>query len=578
MLRRLSFLALALTLSACGSSVEISDESSAEDSGLDTGTSSDSGVATDSGLATDSGVLTDSGVVVEDTGPADTGPPPIDAPPGTCAAEPYAVDPASTLDPAIKGPLPTASKILTLPKLGTLTDVKVKVTYPTAPDGTPHPGRHAWVMFHHAVHGPYPGVVYDDYPTIHGHWASHGFYVVSIDGSRVFFPTSSGTSLTWTQQQTVAGMMSEAITWFLTQQEKTDFDFRCRLDLARVAVAGHSRGGGATMLVPTTRTDGASIRAALSLQGVDPGALNPPAGSVIPGFDLPAMWLDAALDGDVVFPINALQYGRARARASLVTILGSKHTFTFDANATPTQGGTAPTISPAEHKAVCVQYSTAFFRANVRDATPAAADLDRIQGPGGSSTTVSSGNVLLSWRPAKTFKFIAPFDDPAGGPLGKTVDGATMTPTGSMVATTLETMATSVAGMSAGEKAVSKEVNSLQLTWTTSGGGLEIPVSAGAFAGKKAVVFDLAMSSEGTTSGTTPLVLEVIDSTTATASVPIKDYLGAGWFTRPRRFSTAYVPLSKLTGVDTGKITAIRVVARSGAAAGTAMFDSLRLE
>ena len=67
------------------------------------------------------------------------------------------------------------------------------------------------------------------------------------------------------------------------------------------------------------------------------------------------------------------------------------------------QGGTAPTITPAEHKAICVQYSTAFFRAKVRDASPAAADLDRACGPGGLSSSESIGVVLLSYRPAKTY-------------------------------------------------------------------------------------------------------------------------------------------------------------------------------
>jgi len=564
-------LAISLFGVGCGSSVELPDENPAAE---DTGGAAEIGSEVDP--STDSASTTDT-AVTEDTDIADTTPP-IDAPPGSCAAQPVAVDPASTLDAATKGPLTVATKTITVPKLGTLTDVKVKITYPTASDGSPHPGRHAWVMFHHAVHGPYPGVVYDDYPTIHGHWASHGFYVFSIDGSRVFFPTSSGSNLSWTQQQTVAGMMSQAIAWFLEQQETSTFDFPCRLDPARIAVAGHSRGGGATMLVPTTRTDGATIRAALSLQGTDPGALNPPAGSVIPGFDLPTMWLDAALDGDVIFPINALQYGRTRNASSLVTILGSKHTYTFDSNATPTQGGTPPTITPVEHKAICVQYSTAFFRAKVRDAAPNPTDLDRISGPGGTSTTVSSGNVLLSWRPANTHKFVALFDDPATGPLGKTVDGATMTASGSMVATPLETYATSVTSLSSGEKAVSKVVNSVQLKWDGTGGTFEIPTSASAFSAKKAVVFDLAMSTEGTTSGTTPLYLDVVDSTGAVASVPIKDYLGAGWFTRPRRFSTAYVPVAKLTGIDTAKVTAIRVVAKSGATAGTAMFDALRLE
>jgi hypothetical protein len=560
--------------------VDITDEST-DDTGSvvvdDTATGGDSAVPVD-GEDPDTGVITEDSAPPVDTGVMmDTAPPDVPMPMG-CAAQPLAVDPAATIDPMIKGTLTTATKTVTLPKLGMLTDVKVKITYPTAPDGTPHPGRHAWVMFHHAVHGPYPGVVYDDYPTIHGHWASHGFFVFSIDGSRVFFPTSSGSSLTFTQQQTVANMMSEAITYFLTEQEKTTADFPCRLDPARVAVAGHSRGGGATLLVPTTRTDGAKIKGLLSFQGVDPGSLTVPDGFVFPGFDLPAMWLDAALDGDVIYPINALQYGRARAASSMVTILGSKHTFTFDSNATPHQGGTAPTVTPAEHKAVCVQYSTAFLRARVRDEAPNASDIDRIFGQTGLSSTASSGSILYSYRPAKTFKFVARFDDPTTSPLGKTEDGAAFVMTGSMTALPYETHATSVATMGTGTRRVSKEVLSVQLKWEGTGGVFEVPVTVGSLTGKKAIVFDLAMPNEPLDSGTTPLELEVKDSAGGTMTLPIKDYLGAGWFKRPRRLATAFVPVAKLTGVDLSKASTIRFVAKSGVVAGVALLDSLRIE
>ncbi len=580
---RISSLILSTLLIGCGSSIEIADEAPAE-TGVVEGDTGNTVVDTSSPLDPDTGDL-DTGVIVpEDTAPpSDTGTmmdtaPPDTPPPMGCAAAPLAVDPASTIDPATKGTLPTATKTVTLAKLGPLADVKVKITYPTAPDGTPHPGRHSWVMFHHAVHGPYPGVVYDDYPTIHGHWASHGFYVFSIDGSRVFFPTTTGTSLTFTQQQTVANMMSEAITHFLAEQEKPTADFPCRLDPARVAVAGHSRGGGATLLVPTARTDGAKIKGLISFQGVDPGSLTVPDGYVIPGFDLPALWLDAALDGDVIYPINALQYGRARGPSTMVTILGSKHTFTFDSNATPHQGGTTPTIMPSEHKAVCVQYSTAFLRARVRDAAPTASDLDRVFGQSGLASTASSGGVLFSFRPAKAFKFVARFDDLPTVPLGKTEDGAAFAMTGSMTALPYETHATSVASMGTGTRRVSKEVLSVQLKWETTGGAFDVPLSAGAFSGKKAVVFDLAMPNEGLSSGTTPLELEVKDSAGGTATTPIKDHLGAGWFTRPRRLATAYVPLAKLTGVDLAKATSIRIVAKSGIVAGVALLDSLRLE
>lgn len=557
----------------CGSTVEIQDESSEAGIGpADVGGGSDTSAPPSDAPIEDTQEDAASDAEI-DAAPVDTGPPPTG-----CAAQPLAVDPSSALDPSKLGPLPVAKKTFTLPKLGPLSDVKVLVTYPSDAAGKPHPGRHAWIMFHHAVHGPAPGVVYDDYPTIHGHWASHGFVVFSIDGSRIFFPGSSGSSLTFTQQQTVASMMSEAITWFLDEQEKSEFELGCTLDAARGAVAGHSRGGGATLLVPTTRDDGAKIKALVSFQGVDPGSLNVPEGAAFPGLELPAMWLDAALDGDVIFPINPLQYGRAKNASSLVTILGSKHTFTFDENALPHQGGSSPTILPAEHKEVCNQYTTAFLRARVRDASPSAADLDRFAGPGGLATTASSGGILLSYRPASSAPFVAKLDQAPGTTPLTNDAGATITTSGSMIADALETYGSSVGSMSTGTRRVSKEVNSARLQWDGTGGAVEIPVAASAFAGKKAVAFDLAMTSEGLSSGTTPLFLEVVDTSGGVASVAIADHLGAGWFTRPRRLSTAWIPLSKLTGVDLTKAKSIRVSAKSGAKPGTAIFDALRTE
>jgi hypothetical protein len=146
--------------------------------------------------------------------------------------------------------------------------------------------------------------------------------------------------------------------------------------------------------------------------------------------------------------------------------------------------------------------------------------------------------------------------------------------TGSMTGASWETYGSSVS--SGGEKAVSAMVHSAQLKWDTTGGTFE--VATGSLAGAKAIVFDHLMSTEDTTSGTTPLYLEIVDTAGGVASVPIKDYIGSGWFTRPRRFSTAYVPTSKLTGVDLSKAKTIRFVAKSGAKAGTGAIDSLRAE
>ena len=548
--------------------------------GIDTGTKTDGTPADSTGLdgsevggdtePLDTGSL-DTGSL--DTGPLDTGVVDTGPPPTGCAATPLAADPANTLDPQTKGPLAVARKTIVFPKLGPLTSVNVRVWYPTDATGAVHPGRHAWVMFHHAVNGK--RVIYDNYNGIFDHWASHGFIIFSIDGSKIFFPTTSGTSLTWTQQNTVAQVISEGITYALTAQETSTWDFSCKLDIGRVAIAGHSRGGGATILVPhAARTDGAKIRGLVSFQGVDPGELSGSTGTAsIPGFDLPAIWFDAGLDGDVIYPINALQYGRTRNIASFVTILGSKHTFTLD-DWSPTQGGTAPTVTADEHKAVINQYGVAFMRARVRDATPGASDLGRIAGPSGFVSTASSGDITLSWRLKQTDPHISKFQDPVGTFPVKTDAGGSLSVSGSMAATTVNPYAGTLGGAGAG--AVIAEIMALQLKWDATGGVLEIPVAPPT--GKTAIVFDYTQPTADTTSGATPFFVEATDTAGGTASVPLASYLGSGWAKRPRRFATAYVPLAKLTGVALDKLKSIRLVTKSGAVAGTAMIDQLRFE
>ncbi len=549
----------------------------------DTGSSSDTGPGTDTGSSTDTGPGTDTAIVDSgtlDTGTLDTGmldtgmDAPVDAP-ADCSGTPLAIDPSATLDPLKNGPLSVGHKTFVVPKLNTLTSVNVRVTYPTNTDGTPHAGKHAWVMFHHAVHGPYPGVVYDKYDGIFDRWASHGFIVFSIDGARVFFPTASGSGLSWTQQQTVAQMMNEAITYFLDQQKTPTFELACRLDARRLAVSGHSRGGGAALLVPTVRTDGALIKGYVGFQPVDPEALSPPAGYTIPGFDIPELWLDSALDGDVVYPISALQYSRARSQATHVTILGSKHTYTLD-TPFPDQGGTTATITPDEHKAVCNQYGVAFLRARVRDASPDVNDLNRVFGPGGMTTTASSGNVTLRWKTPIASVYAARFDEATGAGPGKTDAGDAITTEGSVVATSYETYTTSVGG--GGEGAIAKLIHSVQLTWGGTLGALVVPLRAGALTSKTAVAFEVANpSTPAVDSGTSQLAVEIVDSLGGKFTIDVDAIVGAGWHLRPHRLSGAYLPLAKVTGVDLSRATAIRFVPKTGTT-GNALLDLVRIE
>ena len=527
-----------------------------------------------------------------DTGAPDTGAP--DTGPKDCSSVALAVDPASSLDPLADGPLKVAKVTVTVPTLGPLSSAKVKIHYPVLADGvTPHPGRHAWVMFHHAVHGPYPGVTYDRYDGIFDRWASHGIITFSIDGSSIFFPpppcgpgtaaSGSGcyTYQTYDQLKVVGGVMDDAISYFLKTQEDATFALHCALDPNRVGVAGHSRGGGAALLVNTARTDGANVKAYIGFQPVDPefapGAPTPP--SKVPMFDRPALWLDSGNDGDVTYPNTAMIYADTRGKASHVTILGSKHTFTLD-TPYPDQGGPTATITPDEHRRVCQYYAVPFLRAYVRDAAPAAKDLDIVAGPGGLSvaSTVSSGDATLRFRPENAYSaWIEKFDEALGTTPSTTVAGDTLTLAGSMTAVSYETYVTSTSGGSAIKIAVSKLLRSVKLNWGTTEGALEVPLPS--LAGKKAIVFETSfLDSPSATSGNHPLYLELVDTTGARASLSIDSLVPVSWGKRPRRLSTVYVPFTKFTGVDPTKAKSIRFVAKAGTTNHDILVDLLRVE
>jgi hypothetical protein len=594
--RGVSLLFFSLFL-GCGSSIDAGDDPEL-DAGDDAATSDALGMDTASGpdtRSTDTAITPDA--PPNDTAPLDTAPP--DTAPKSCADVALATDPASSLDPLKDGPLKAAHVEVVVPSLGPLTSVKVKIHYPAGADGvTPDPGRHAWVMFHHAVHGPYPGITYDRYDGIFDRWATHGIVTFSIDGHLIFYPPpvagvcppdsepSGGgcwSHQSWSQMQTVSGMMSEAITYFLKEQENTAFPLRCALDKTRLAVGGHSRGGGSALLVPTARTDGATIKAYFGFQPVNPditsGAPSPPA--PIPLYDLPALWLDSGNDGDVTYPVTAMEYSNTRFIGSHVTILGSKHTYTLD-TPTPDQGGPTATITPEEHKRVTHYYSIPFLRAYVRDASPAAADLDRVAGAGGLGVdaSVSSGDATLRWRPVNAYpSWIEKFDEDLGSTPTKTSSGDAITLSGGMIATSYETYSTSAGGFSTTGKTVSKLLRAVRLNWGSSEGAIDVPLPAGALTGKKGIVFETAfLDSPSSTSGTHPLFIELTDATGATASIAISAVIDDSWGKRPRRLSSVYVPLSKLTGVDLARAKSIRFVAKAGTPNHDILIDLLRVE
>jgi hypothetical protein len=117
----------------------------------------------------------------------------------------------------------------------------------------------------------------------------------------------------------------------------------------------------------------------------------------------------------------------------------------------------------------------------------------------------------------------------------------------------------------------------VKLSWDTTGGALVVPLRPGMLAGKKAIVFETSDPDGPLEGGTSKLTLEVVDGAGGKATFDVAALVGPGWKIRPRRLSVAYLPLSKVSGVDLSRATAIRILGKGGAA-GTSLVDVLRVE
>jgi hypothetical protein len=263
----------------------------------------------------------------------------------------------------------------------------LRIYYPLGQEG-PAPGPFPVVVFHHGATRIDPGVttLHDRYEPLLGHWASHGFIVASVDGTSLVFkdglyvpPSIANLSLmAENQRATIAHLRSRA--------HDPAFLLAGRLDLGRIIVSGHSRGGGAAIISAHSNP---SVMAMVLIKPLDPLAVA--GGEAAWGRPLPpkpAVITVAGNDADVLYPMIDFVYERRSASTSLHTILGSLHN--FSCHCPPERGG-EPGIKPEEDWAVTNAYVVAFLK-HVAEGDLGTAPL--LFGPAGLGTRLASLGTL----------------------------------------------------------------------------------------------------------------------------------------------------------------------------------------
>lgn len=301
-----------------------------------------------------------------------------------CVAPPLGADPAGVdLFPVGHGTYDGG----TFPFMGRTFSLKGTVFYPAREDGANTPfntrraeaGRAPVVFMAHGNHGRFrdaddpfneatgeenqfcsPGAGRVEIPNHEGYdylqraLARMGFVAVSV-----YTNETNCVGITAQNIRERAELIIQSIRHFQGLDTGGDPRFGGRLDLSRVGLLGHSRGGEAVVLVPEViALAGVTVRAVLSLAPTDAGAsTGRPRG-------LAFMTILPAGDGDVVSNDGAKYYDQAEAAPFKCQVYAHRtnHNY-FNRQWLEDDGLGPPVMSRHQHERILLAYGCAFYRA-----------------------------------------------------------------------------------------------------------------------------------------------------------------------------------------------------------------------
>lgn len=232
-------------------------------------------------------------------------------------------------------------------------DRELYITYPTTTQptvsgaGAPAPGRHPVIVFSHA-NNDRVCKIFESYYSLHDQWASWGWVVASVDGTP--FNCKRGDRLN-------LDLRTQAIGSAIDRLRELDADPSSRffgaLDLQTIVLAGHSRGGGASLLAARGRDDVVGV---ISLQGIDPRVF----GFAAALDRQPVLAITAGNDVDLNYPRVEPVEDLLRGPYTWVNLNGGIHAYTADV--VPLEFDDRPQITRNLQHQLTNLYTTAFLQ------------------------------------------------------------------------------------------------------------------------------------------------------------------------------------------------------------------------
>lgn len=206
--------------------------------------------------------------------------------------------------------------------------------------------------------------IFDGYYSLHDHWASWGFVVASVDSTRWNCQRGNRENIERRveDQRAVLDAM-------LAMNQDPESPFYQRIDGEKVIFAGHSRGGGASLL-NASRVRGTS--AVINLQGIS--LQNYGFGS--PDITAPMMGITAGNDVDLNFPAVEGNEELADGPYTWLDFAGAIHAWTADTS--PEEFDDTPRLIKAEQQDLTEFFTTAHLLHHVGSPAFARGDLGEL--------------------------------------------------------------------------------------------------------------------------------------------------------------------------------------------------------
>lgn len=258
---------------------------------------------------------------------------------------------------------------------GTSFNCRIQYYYPnwaTAPSPAP-------VMLHHRGRG----FNMVDYDVLGAHVASYGIIFVTIEDYQSFYdgggsgqaPNSTYDSVAERGHESASAFQEGVMQWIVAKNSQSGHALQNRVDVEKIFMSGHSRGGGAThsshvrsqpFMWNGTQRQNINIRGTIYFMAFDMRYFSSPiAGSSTvypvptPQPRLPSLLIAAENDGDLIYPICDQLIDRATGPTTFATIYGGCHAFLSDAG---TYDASSAYITRAQQQARMFNLVIAFIK------------------------------------------------------------------------------------------------------------------------------------------------------------------------------------------------------------------------